>query len=95
MSTAYKELVERAGRAAICSQMPNGAPLWVLLADNDKTLTDVLPCIRAAFAVVLRTLETVTPAMEQAWLEETSDSQEPGPEWRAMLRASPLAPPKP
>jgi len=72
--------------------MPNGRPLWVLLANNDVTLTDLLPSIRAALAEVFRTLENVTPEMKAAWWK-TSAGHDLEEEWLVMLRASPPAPP--
>ena len=96
--SAYRELVERMGRAAICAQMPNGRPLWVLLANNDVTLTDLLPSIRAALAEAFRTLENVTPEMTLAYHRclpgpYVSDREWIEEKFLAMLRASPLAAP--
>lgn len=49
---------------------------------------------------VLRTLEAVTPEMVDAWIESPiyagldGDKMAAPEEWLAMLRASPLVPPK-
>lgn len=103
--SGYEELVERAARRAICAPMANGYPLWVFLADSNKTAVDLHGPIRAALSEVIRTLETVTPEMQIAgdnadvlsWSSEEGeglDSMDWEAGWLAMLRASPLMPPK-
>jgi hypothetical protein len=99
-TSAYEELVERATRKAICEQMPNGKPLWVLLADNGKTAVDLHAPIRAALAEALHTLKTVTPEMEAngndvpgtGWPDEPGGFPDVTQVYLAMLSASPLTP---
>lgn len=87
--SAYEDLVERAARKAIVGQMHGGKPLWVLLADCNKTAEDLHGPIRAAMAEILRTLQEATPEMATPEL-----AVEYGEAWLAMLRASPLVPPE-
>lgn len=59
------------------------------------------PHIEYVLAEVLRTLETVTPEMVAAWVDERTTEEIAFPtseeyasaSWLAMLRASPLSPP--
>ena len=48
--------------------------------------------VAAVLAEVLRTLETVTPEMVQAWNDDEESTAHS--DWLSMLHASPLEPPK-
>lgn len=81
--SGYEELVERCGKAAH--------------SINWRTC-ETADIMRLVLAEVFRTLETVTPEMEHAWhnqpvgrLSRKATAQN---DWLAMLRTSPLAPPK-
>ena len=73
--TAYEELVDRCYDAFYEAYMA----------------TDPLNGMRKALAEVLRTLETVTPAMLKAW--EDDEESTAHSDWLCMLHASPLSPP--
>lgn len=80
--SAYEELVGRCVNAQPFLGQPGYDP-----ADDN---------MRAVLAEVLRTLETVTPEMADAFMKspiEASKSPYGSRYWLAMLRASPLTPP--
>ena len=89
--SAYGQLVERCARELFLDRYPDSS--WTRLHDMSKN--DYCGHARAILAEVLRTLEAVTPEMEEAGLSTSyglNTVEALSKDWTAMLRASPLAP---
>lgn len=90
--SAYEELVERCGRAIMVRELrPHTA--WSVIDDKwrEPARAEKYKLLaRDVLAEVLRTLSTVTPEVP----EPSTEAIDMGDLWLAMLRASPLTPPK-
>lgn len=102
--SAYAELVERLLGIWAGELNEGSSPDAQIKWPDDWTVSEqskMLGIMAAMIAEVLRTLETVTPEMVAAWVDEriTEEIAFPTSEeyasasWLAMLRASPLSPP--
>ena len=95
--SAYDELVERCAKLEIANHKEK-CP-W---SEEAEVTTYWRDSARLVLAEVRRTLETVTPEMVEAWVDEPTPDQIAFPtsreyaegSWLAMLHVSPLEPPK-